>query len=207
MRTLMQRAIRQADLALYKTIAPKIWRLGWNTDIRHVGKEDTAVGYLARYISQSALSAKRILSDDGRHVRIAYTCSQGGQRKTLRLTGHEFVRRLQRNTLPNGFKRVRYYGWLSPAAHKRRAKIRELLAWKPTIPKEPVPTHKSPVLPPLPGPAQANPHLASQQSATLRHPPRDPASCLARPYSKSQRLVMKWSRRSIKEVLKPDLMK
>jgi hypothetical protein len=84
MRTLMQRAMRQADPALYKTIAPKIWRLGWNTDIRHVGKGDTAVGYLARYISQSALSAKRILSDDGRHVRIAYTCSQSGQKKTLR---------------------------------------------------------------------------------------------------------------------------
>ena len=52
MRTLMQRALRQADPALYKTIHPKIWRLGWNTDIRHVGKGDTAIGYLARYIRQ-----------------------------------------------------------------------------------------------------------------------------------------------------------
>lgn len=37
------------------------------------------------------------------------------------------------HVLLSRFKRVRYYGWSSPAAHKRFDRIHALLDWKPVI--------------------------------------------------------------------------
>ncbi len=48
----------------------------------------------------------------------------------MRLTGHEFIRRFLQHVLPKGFKRLRHYGWNSPAAHKKLARIRALLDWR-----------------------------------------------------------------------------
>ena len=42
------------------------------------------------------------------------------------------------------------------------------------------------MFPPLPGPFQANPHLASKQSAALRHLPRLRTPCLASPTSQKK---------------------
>lgn len=52
----------------------------------------------------------------------------------MSLTGIEFMRRFLQHVLPKGFRRVRVYGWLSPAAHKRLARIQALLDWKPEPP-------------------------------------------------------------------------
>ena len=42
----------------------------------------------------------------------------------------EFLRRFFQHALPKGFQRVRYYGWLSPAATTRWQRILALLDWK-----------------------------------------------------------------------------
>ena len=68
-----------------------------------------------------------ILVEDGKRLTIRYTESGTGQKKLLRLSGVEFIRRFLQHVLPKGFRRVRTYGWLSPAAHKRFARIQALL--------------------------------------------------------------------------------
>lgn len=142
MRILMQAAMKEADRALYDTIPNGVWYENWNVHISAAGRGEEAVDYLSRYVCQTALSKKRILADDGTHVTIEYTDSKTGERCPLKLTSNEFVRRFLQHVLPKRFKRVRYFGWLSPAGHKRLTRIQALLDWKPELdlkPTEPRP--------------------------------------------------------------------
>jgi hypothetical protein len=130
-RIALQAALGKEDPTLYATIPAAEWHKTWNVHISAAGNGTHAVGYLSRYVNQTALSRKRILSDDGGHVTISYTESGSGKKKPLRLPGGEFVRRFLQHVLPKGFKRVRHFGWSSPAAHKKLARIRALLDWHP----------------------------------------------------------------------------
>ncbi len=86
--------------------------------------------YLARYVSGAAISDRRLLSqEDGVVTFRAKNYREGRQRKTLKLSGLQFVRRWMLHVLPPAFVRVRYYGLL--ANHDRTARLtrcRELLA-------------------------------------------------------------------------------
>jgi hypothetical protein len=126
----MEAAIKKEDPELFATIPKSLWRKKWVTHIKCVGRGDKALEYIARYVNQSALGKNRIIADDERGVLITYKKSGTGEEKTLRLSGREFIRRYLQHVLPDGFKRVRYYGFLSPAAHKKFKTIRELLKWK-----------------------------------------------------------------------------
>lgn len=126
----MQLALREKDPALYDAIPKRVWREPWVTHRQPVGDGEKAIEYLSRYVTQTALSAKRLVADDGKKVTIEYTESGTGALKRLVLTGIEFIRRFLQHTLPSGFKRVRYYGWLSPAAKARFERILALLDWK-----------------------------------------------------------------------------
>ena len=129
-RTNLRRALEQEDPQLYKTIPTPQWHKGWNVHISAAGNGAHAITYLSRYVNQTALSRKRILADDRQHVTIGYTESGTGEKKAMRLTGHEFIRRFLQHVLPKGFKRLRHYGWSSPAAHKKLTRIRALLDWR-----------------------------------------------------------------------------
>ena len=133
MRILMEKACQRKAPELYASVPRSVWRENWNTQIEAGGNGQHAIEYLGRYVSQSALSANQIVAEDGRSVKLLYTESKTGLRKTLPLDGCEFIRRFLQHVLPTGFKRVRYYGWLSPAAHRRFARIQALLDWKPAI--------------------------------------------------------------------------
>ena len=135
MRILMEQAIKAEDPELFATIPKHLWRKKWVTHIKTVGRGDKALEYIARYVSQSALSKNRILSDDAEGVSISYVDSDTGEKKILPLSGREFIRRYLQHVLPKGLKRIRYYGFLSPAAHKKLERIRGLLKWKPTPPE------------------------------------------------------------------------
>lgn len=49
-------------------------------------------------------------------VAFSYRESQTGEVKQMVLAAEEFIRRFLQHVLPKGFRRVRSYGWLSPAA-------------------------------------------------------------------------------------------
>lgn len=77
---------------------------------------EKALDYLGRYTHKVAISDYRILSlNDG---GVTYTWrdrADGNTVKTDRLPAEEFTRRFCAHILPEGFVKIRYYGWLSAA--------------------------------------------------------------------------------------------
>jgi hypothetical protein len=73
--------------------------------------------YLARYTHRVAIGNERILRFDGRTVCLRWRDSQHRNKKrVLRIHAVDFLSRFVQHVLPRGFKRVRHYGLLAPAA-------------------------------------------------------------------------------------------
>jgi hypothetical protein len=90
---------------------------------------DQVLAYLARYTHRVAISNHRLTAIEDGHVTFTWRdYRQGGRTKPMTLTAHEFLRRFLLHVLPDGFQRIRHYGFL--ANSHRRAKlalIRKLL--------------------------------------------------------------------------------
>jgi Putative transposase/Transposase zinc-binding domain len=78
------------------------------------GGPEQVLAYLARYTHRVAIANSRIVSlDDGRvgFTWKNYRCA--GQTKVMTLEAHEFIRRFLLHVLPDGFHRIRHYGYLA----------------------------------------------------------------------------------------------
>lgn len=70
--------------------------------------------YLARYTHRVAISNQRLVELKEGQVRFRYKdYAAGHQTKVMPLSTEEFMRRFLMHTLPAGFVRIRYYGFLS----------------------------------------------------------------------------------------------
>lgn len=84
--------------------------------------------YLARYTHRTAIGNERLLAIEGDEVVLRVRADGGGKR-TIGIPGNEFVARLLQHVLPPGFKRIRHFGLLAPAAKAQRLALsRQLLA-------------------------------------------------------------------------------
>jgi hypothetical protein len=140
-RTRLKVALQQQQPELLRQIPRRAWQLDWVADVQPVGSGEGALKYLAAYVYRTALGAERILADDGRHVTFSYRDNRG-QNRSLRLTGEQFLHRYLQHVLPKRFQRVRYFGWLSPAAKAKFDRIRALLDWR--VPALVAPTPRPP---------------------------------------------------------------
>jgi hypothetical protein len=69
--------------------------------------------YVGRYTHRVAISNNRLLDIENNQVCFQWKDYRtGGQFKTLTLSADEFIRRFLLHVLPNGFQRIRYYGFL-----------------------------------------------------------------------------------------------
>jgi hypothetical protein len=95
--------------------------------------------YVGRYTHRVAISNSRLLSMDGDKVRFRWKDYRDGDRqKTMSLDGGEFIRRFLVHVLPEGFHRIRYYGFLGNCQRARKlALCRDLLRMAPPSPAEP----------------------------------------------------------------------
>jgi len=114
----------------FHQIPPPVWQQKWVVDVQPAGSGQTAIKYLAAYVYHTALGSQRILSAHNGHITFQYKDSGDQQWHRLRLSAMEFLRRFLQHVLPKGFQRVRYFGWLSPAAKTRWQRILALLDWK-----------------------------------------------------------------------------
>jgi len=92
--------------------------------------------YLGRYTHRVAISNERIVAVD--HAGVAFRVRADpttGTKRTLRLSGAEFIDRFLLHVLPRGFKRIRHYGLLA-SRHKaeRLATARRALNVSPPNP-------------------------------------------------------------------------
>lgn len=144
-RTRLKAAFAAAQ-ELRAAAAGPAWRKRWVVNVQAAGSGEKALDYLAAYVQRTALGAHSILSDHGSEIVFRYRDSDSGEWRTLSLAPHEFIRRWLQHVLPKGFVRVRYYGWLSPAAKERWERVLRLLFWAP-VPKPPVKAVPAPVCP------------------------------------------------------------
>jgi hypothetical protein len=91
------------------------------------------LAYLSRHTHRIAISNRRLVALDDSQVAFTWRdYARGRAQKIMRLDAHEFLRRFLLHVLPDGFQRIRHYGFL--ANGHRRAKlaaIRSLLTVSP----------------------------------------------------------------------------
>jgi hypothetical protein len=95
--------------------------------------------YVGRYTHRVAISNNRLLSIDEGEVRFRWKDYRDGNRqKTMSLQAGEFIRRFLIHVLPDGFHRIRYYGFLGNCHRARKLdRCRELLRMAPVAPTDP----------------------------------------------------------------------
>jgi len=85
--------------------------------------------YLGRYTHRVAISNNRILAIGDAQVTFQYKdYKDGGASKTMTLTADEFMRRFLLHVLPQGFVRIRHFGFLANRHRKQKLDLcRKLL--------------------------------------------------------------------------------
>jgi len=121
--------LKERHPAWHRKIIKRSWRGKWIADVKNAGRGQEAIRYLAAYVAKSALTDKRILGADGAgRILVRWFDRQDNNKpKVLRLHPHELIRRVMLHVLPKGQKRLRHFGFLSPAAKKRMKLVRDLL--------------------------------------------------------------------------------
>ncbi len=87
-------------------------------DGTHVGRGESALEYLSRYLYRGVISKNNILRNHDGQVTFRYTVSETGETRTETLPGVKFLWRVIQHVLQRGFHRVRNYGFLHHNARK-----------------------------------------------------------------------------------------
>ena len=103
------------------------------------GSPEKVLDYLGRYTHRVALSNDRILHVENGEVTLSYRDRKDGDRKkTITLEAQEFIRRFLLHVLPDGFMRIRHFGFLANRSKKQAlAQCRTLLKLAPALPQSP----------------------------------------------------------------------
>lgn len=140
--TLLERAFSNKELNLRggiselsesKTLGQfmvKLSKKSWNVYAKEpFNGAEGGITYLARYFAKTAIGNERILSCNDEQVAFKWRdYSDDSQSKIMTLDAHEFIRRYLSHILPDGFMRVRSFGFLANACKtKNIAIIRTLL--------------------------------------------------------------------------------
>lgn len=90
---------------------------------------EQVLDYVGRYTHRVAISNNRLLNIDHEKVTFRYKdYRHDNQQKTMTLDAEEFIRRFLLHVLPDGFQRIRYYGFLGNRYREEKlARCRELL--------------------------------------------------------------------------------
>jgi Putative transposase/Transposase zinc-binding domain len=108
------------------------------------GSPHTVLDYLGRYTHRVALSNDRILNVQNGLVTLSYRDRKDGDRKkTIILDAEEFIRRFLLHVLPDGFMRIRHFGFLANRSKRYLLpQCRKLLNLDPALPRCPIESAK-----------------------------------------------------------------
>jgi hypothetical protein len=97
------------------------------------GGPERVLAYLARYTHRTAIANSRLAAADDNEVAFSYKdYRRGGRSGVMRLAPHEFIRRFLLHVLPDGFHRIRHYGFLANGDRgETLARVRHLLQVEP----------------------------------------------------------------------------
>jgi hypothetical protein len=126
-----------ASLAEGLAFAGQIKRLGKINWVVYAkppfGSPEQVLAYLSRYPHRVAIANSRLVAMDGTRVRFRWRdYRQHNKAKVMALDAHEFIRRFLLHSLPDGFHRIRHYGFLANGHRVAKlALIRRLLDQEP----------------------------------------------------------------------------
>jgi hypothetical protein len=111
----------------------------WVVYSKHaLSRSESIIGYLARYSHRIAISDQRLIAEHADGIHFHYHDYRTDQPATMTLSPSEFIRRYLMHILPNGFMRIRHYGYLANRCRERALDtIRRLLAEARQAPDEP----------------------------------------------------------------------
>jgi putative transposase len=95
--------------------------------------------YVGRYTHRVAIANQRLVAIADGQVSFRWKDYRDGRQKTMTLTATEFIRRFLLHVLPDGFHRIRYYGFLGNRyRHEKLARCQHLLGMTPleVLPEE-----------------------------------------------------------------------
>jgi hypothetical protein len=129
----LQAWLQADEPGLWRAVPAKVWWMKWVADVQPVGSGAAALKYLAHYLVKPPLHDTQLERWDEHRVTYRYRDHAGAQQDCTVSTS-EFVRRFLQHVLPQGFQRVRHYGWLGAAAQAKRERIQALLDWQASEP-------------------------------------------------------------------------
>jgi hypothetical protein len=138
---LLQRNIDRGNLQIKGEEVKKAGKKNWVVYAKKpFGSPQTVLDYLGRYTHRVALSNNRILHVQDGEVTLSYRDRKDGDRKkTMTLEAQEFIRRFLLHVLPQGFMRIRHFGFLANRSKKQAlAQCRKLLDLAPALPQPPI---------------------------------------------------------------------
>lgn len=108
-------------------VMSKIWSIYIKPYIKN---PKIVVKYLSRYTYRIAISNYRIIKVDKDSVYFHWKdYADNNQKKIMKLSGVEFIRRFLMHVLPSGFMRIRHFGFLANCVRKVRIEcLRKLLS-------------------------------------------------------------------------------
>ncbi|MEZ4713980.1 MAG: IS91 family transposase [Caldilineaceae bacterium] len=121
----MREGLQKAGL--FHHVPSTAWQKAWVVHSKSVGYGEKAVAYLADYVFRIGIANQRIVKLENDAVTFWYKDSRTKRRVWVTLPVFKFIRRFLQHVLPQGFVKVRYYGFLAPGNRRRLALVRELL--------------------------------------------------------------------------------
>jgi len=129
----------QEPVAFRRYLAP-VWNTEWVVYAkRPFAGPAQVLDYIGRYTHRVAISNNRLVSMDEDKVRFRWKDYRDGNRqKIMTLDANEFIRRFLIHALPDGFHRIRYFGFLGNCHRARKLECcRQLIGMaSPDLPTE-----------------------------------------------------------------------
>jgi hypothetical protein len=129
----MGKACQQGDVKLsgdeYKQLKARLYEKNWIIDVRDsVNNPEHLLEYLARYTHRVAIANSRILSLKNGMVTFKAKNRKKNRKEQVTISAVEFIRRFLLHSLPEGFVRIRHYGFLANRNRSANLKtIRQLI--------------------------------------------------------------------------------
>lgn len=136
-RALLQKAFERGELTFFGELQPladpktfrryldAVTRGEWVVYAKPpFGSPTCVLKYLARYTHRVAISNRRLLGyRDGRVTFRYKDYARGSQSRVMTVTAGEFIRRFLLHVLPDGFMRIRHYGYLANRHRQQRLEL------------------------------------------------------------------------------------
>lgn len=121
---------REAFFAFLQPLCEKEWVVYAKAPFRG---PDHLLHYLARYTHRVAISNHRLIAFDGNSVTFRWKdYAHGNKKRKMTVSADEFLRRFLLHTLPRGFVRIRFFGFMAGPRRSRNLQLaRRLLQAEP----------------------------------------------------------------------------